>query len=64
MNRTPFRQPRRQALVADQVWLIESTNRHGQRERIQFLGRARDKPKGWRIIRYLGPAMGSDGGTA
>jgi hypothetical protein len=45
------------------VWLIESTNRHGQRERIQFLGRARDKPKGWRIIRYLGPAMGSEAGT-
>ena len=64
MTKPPFRQPRRRALAADQVWLIERTNRHGQRERIQFLGRARHKPKGWRIVRYLGPAMGAEAGTA
>ena len=64
MTKQPVRQPRRRALAADQVWLIESTNRQGQRERIQFLGRARDKPKGWRIVRYLGPSMGAEAGTA
>ena len=55
---------RRRALVADQVWLIEATNGHGLRERIQFVGRARDKPKGWRIVRYLGPAMRAEAGLA
>lgn len=47
------------ALVADQVWLIEriKPNHLGFYERCSFVGSLRTKPKGWRVIRYLGPAM-------
>ena len=51
------------ARVKDQVWLIERINSRGYRERVQFVGSLRLKPKGWRVIGCLGPAMAMESGT-
>ena len=52
------------ALVKDQVHRIFRKNpATGQIERTTFVGSLRQKPKGWKVDRYLGPAMAAQEGT-
>ncbi len=52
------------AKVKDLAWQIERPNRErGGMERSSFIGSARNKPKGWRFVRYLGSAMGTPDGA-
>jgi len=52
------------ALVKDQVHTISRKNpRTGFTERISFVGDLRTKPSGWRVEKYLGPAMRAESGT-
>lgn len=47
----------------DFVYLIErrKPDRNGRRERVQYTGPLRLRPKGWRVVRCLGYAMDGDG---
>lgn len=49
----------------DGVWLIErrKTDARGYRERTTFTGARRNIPGGWRIVRYMGAAMGTHDGA-
>lgn len=52
------------ALVKDQAHTISRKNpRTGLTERISFVGDLRTKPSGWRVEKYLGPAMRAESGT-
>lgn len=55
----------RRTRTRDTAWLMERRNpdARGYRERSTFIGAPRNKPAGWRVVRCLGPAMGTRDGA-
>lgn len=52
------------ALIKDQVHTLSRKNPStGRVERISFTGDLRTKPQGWQVVKYVGPAMGTQSGT-
>lgn len=51
--------------LRDLAWVIERRrpDARGYRERSTYVGVPKDKPKGWRIVRALGQAMGTPDGA-